>query len=63
MLAPLPIHFDKAAHKYCWQPTGEWLAFSVTGIKGAGMGERQKMALEKTKHIWEPRGCGVHATH
>ena len=61
MLAPLPIHFDKAAHKYCWQPTGEWLAFSVTGIKGAGMGERQKMALEKTKHIWEPRGCGVHA--
>jgi hypothetical protein len=61
MLAPLPIHFDKAAHKYCWQPTGEWLAFSVTGIKGAGMGERQKMTLEKTRHIWEPRGCGVHA--
>ena len=61
LLKPLPIHFDKAAHKYCWQPTGEWLAFSVTGIKSAGMSDRQRLALNKTKHLWEPRGCGVHA--
>jgi len=61
LLKPLPIHFDKDAHKYCWQPTGEWLAFSVTGIKSAGMSDRQRLALNKTKHLWEPRGCGVHA--
>jgi hypothetical protein len=61
MLAALPIRFDPAAHKYQWQPTGEWLAFSVTGIKAAGITERQKLAFTKTRHIWEPRGCGVHA--
>jgi len=61
MLKPLPIRFDAAAHKYQWVPTGEWLAFSVTGIKSAGMTETQRLAFVKTRHIWEPRGCGVHA--
>ena len=61
MLKPLPIYFDEAAHKYCWQPTGEWLAFSVTRIKSAGMADSQRAALDKTRHIWEPRGKTVHS--
>ena len=61
MLEPLPIDFNEAAHRYQWQPTGEWLAHSVTQIKGASMADSQRAALDRTKHIWEPRGKTVHS--
>jgi hypothetical protein len=61
MLDPLPLHFDEAAHRYCWTPTGEWLAYSVTRVKAVEMSAKQRAALDKTKPIWEPRGKHVHA--
>jgi hypothetical protein len=63
MLPPLPIYFDPAAHKYRWEPTGEILAYSVTKVKAAvhPMTDRQRKAIDDTKHIWEPRGNHVHA--
>ena len=61
MLAPLPIHFDASWHRYCWQPTGEWLLHSVTKVTGASKSESQKAVFLKTQHLWEPRGKHVHA--
>ncbi len=63
MLNPLPIRFDEDAHAYQWQPTGEWLPYSVTRVKAAvqPMSERQRKTIDSTKHIWEPRGKHVHA--
>lgn len=61
MLEPLPLHFDEEAHKYQWLPTGQWLPYSVTGVKGAGMLPKQRKAIDSTKHLWEPRGLTVHS--
>ena len=63
MLEPLPIHFDEATHRYQWLPTAEWLPYSVTRVKAIAypMADRQKKAIDDTKHIWEPRGKHVHA--
>lgn len=60
MLKPLPIKFHEDIHRYQWMPTGEWLAHSVTGIKGAALDESKRKALAATKHNWEPRGLAVH---
>lgn len=63
MLEPLPIHFDPVAHKYRWEPTGEWMAHSVTQVKSIvhPMTDRQRKAIDDTRHIWEPRGKHVHS--
>jgi hypothetical protein len=60
-LDPLPLHFDDDAHRYQWIPTGEWLAYSVTRVKAIDMSAKQRAALDRTKHIWEPRGKHVHS--
>ena len=60
-LDPLPIFRDEAKHKYCWEPTGEWLAFSTT--QACNDKSPAAMAnIEKYRHIWEPRGVHVHWT-
>tara|TARA_R100000231_G_scaffold73384_1_gene57503 strand:- start:8307 stop:8999 length:693 start_codon:yes stop_codon:yes gene_type:complete len=56
-----PIKFDAETHRYIWEPTGEIFVHSVTGITGFDMDEKKKKAIEKTKHIWAPRGSAVHA--
>jgi hypothetical protein len=63
MLDPLPISFFPDAHRYRWDPTGEILAHSVTQVKSIvhPMTDRQRKAIDDTKHIWEPRGTHVHA--
>jgi hypothetical protein len=59
-LKPLPIQFDEEAHRYCWEPTGQWLNHSVTKVcKGTKDPWAMKRIME-TKHIWEPRGKSVH---
>jgi hypothetical protein len=59
-LPPLPILFNEEAHRYQWQPTGQWLNHSVTQVcKGTKDAWAMKRIME-TKHIWEPRGKAVH---
>jgi hypothetical protein len=60
-LQPLPISFDEERHKYLWEPTGEWMAHSVTEIVGATKDARAMANIMATKHVWEPRGLAVHA--
>ena len=60
-LKPLPIIFDKEAHRYKWEPTGEIFTHSVTGITGFNMDEKKKLAIERTKKYWAPRGTTVHS--
>ena len=59
-LKPLPIIFDKQSHRYIWKPTGEVFTHSVTGITGFNMDEKKKIAIERTKKYWAPRGTSVH---
>jgi len=59
-LDPLPIFRNEEHHKYYWQPTQEWLAYSTTGITGAKKSPEQIAKFEETKHIWGPRGTYVH---
>jgi len=59
-LKPLPITFNEEAHRYQWEPTGQWLNHSVTQVcKGTKDPWAMKRIME-TKHIWEPRGKSVH---
>jgi len=60
-LKPLPIVFDKESHRYIWEPTGEVFTHSVTGITGFNMDEKKKIAIERTKKYWAPRGTIVHS--
>ena len=60
-LKPLPIVFDKESHRYIWKPTGEVFTHSVTGITGFNMDEKKKIAIERTKKYWAPRGTIVHS--
>lgn len=60
-LNPLPIIFDKESHRYIWEPTGEVFTHSVTGITGFNMDEKKKLAIERTKKYWAPRGTTVHS--
>jgi len=60
-LNPLPIIFDKESHRYIWKPTGEVFTHSVTGITGFNMDEKKKLAIERTKKYWAPRGTTVHS--
>ena len=59
-LEPLPISFDPVVHRYTWQPTGEVMSNSVTGILKARKDARLLQIFEDTKHIWEPRGNAIH---
>jgi len=61
LLDPLPIAFNDEAHRYCWEPTGVWLAYSVTRITGGTKSPEAMKRINETKHIWEPRGKHVHA--
>ena len=56
-----PIKFDAETHRYIWEPTGEIFVHSVTGITGFDMDEKKKIAIERTKPIWAPRGSAVHS--
>jgi len=58
-LKPLPMYRDEERHQYCWEPTGEWLAFSTTQI--ASQKSPEALAnIERYRHIWQPRGEKVH---
>ena len=59
-LEPLPLEFDEGKHQYTWQPTGEVMAYSVTNILQVKKSARALAAIDKTKHIWAPRGTYVH---
>ena len=59
-LKPLPIFRDEERHQYCWEPTGEWLAYSTTQVTGSDKTPEALANIERYRHIWEPRGIHVH---
>ena len=59
-LEPLPIVFDPERHRYRWEPTGEVMSHSVTGILRAKKDPKLLELFEQTKHIWAPRGNTIH---
>ena len=59
-LKPLPIFRDEERHQYCWEPTGEWLAYSTTQVTGSNKTPEARANIERYRHIWEPRGVQVH---
>jgi len=61
MLKPLPIGFNEAAHVYRWEPTGEILARSVTGVTGWDDPPEKRIRIEATREKWEPRGNACHS--
>ena len=60
MLDPLPITFDEAAHTYVWNPTGEQMLWSISGVVKP-LSPEQRAYLEKNSHYAE-RGTAVHKT-
>ena len=60
-LEKLPIIFDQENHRYIWEPTGEIFTHSVTGITGFDMPEKKRIAIDRTKKYWAPRGTAVHS--
>lgn len=59
-LPDLPICFDEELHAYWWLPTNERLMTSVTGVCSVRKSAKALAQIEKTKHIWAPRGTEVH---
>jgi len=61
-LQPLPIYRDEEKHKYCWEPTGEWLSYSTT--QACNNKTPEALAnIERYRHGpngWEIRGKTVH---
>ena len=58
MLDPLPIAFDEAAHQYTWEPTGETMLWSISGVVKP-LSPEQREWLEKNSHYAE-RGTAIH---
>ena len=58
MLDPLPITFDEAAHTYTWDPTGEQMLWSISGVVKP-LSPEQREWLEKNSHYAE-RGTAIH---
>ena len=55
MLQPNPnLKFDPIKHQYT--VFGEPVPWSVTGITSYDQDPKVKAIIDKTKHIWEPRG-------
>lgn len=59
-LKPLPIEFNEKQHSYRWLPTGQRLRFGVTSVLRVRKTEKALCSINKTKHIWGPRGTHVH---
>ena len=60
MLDPLPITFDEDAHTYTWEPTGETMLWSISGVVKP-LSPEQREWLEKNSHYAE-RGTAIHKT-
>lgn len=60
-LEPLPITFFEEQHKYRWDPTGEFMATSVTAVCSHDKAADELANIEKYRWSWEPRGLAVHA--
>ena len=58
MLDPLPIAFDEAAHQYTWEPTGETMLWSISGVVKP-LSPEQRAWLEKN-HFYADRGTAIH---
>jgi len=59
-LDPLFVRFDQERHAYQDLATGEMMAHSITAVTGRNMCPRKRAVIEKTKHVWEPRGNACH---
>ena len=58
LLPPIPdLDFHAGLHRYRYK--GRWLPFSVSKVTNR-VSPEQAAHFERTKHIWAPRGNGVH---
>ena len=60
MLDPLPIAFDEARHEYTWEPTGEQMLWSISGVVKP-LSPEQREWLDKNSQYSE-RGTAIHKT-
>ena len=58
MLDPLPIVFNQERHEYTWEPTGETMLWSISGVVKP-LSPEQREWLEKNSHYAE-RGTAIH---
>ena len=58
MLDPLPIAFDEPSHTYVWEPTGETMLWSISGVVKP-LSPEQRAWLEKN-HFYADRGTAIH---
>ena len=58
MLDPLPIAFNEERHEYTWEPTGEQMLWSISGVVKP-LSPEQREWLEKNNHYAE-RGTAIH---
>ena len=58
MLDPLPIAFNEERHEYTWEPTGETMLWSISGVVKP-LSPEQREWLEKNSHYAE-RGTAIH---
>ena len=58
MLSPLPISFNEARHEYTWEPTGEQMLWSISGVVKP-LSPEQREWLDKNSQYSE-RGTAIH---
>ena len=58
MLNPLPIAFDEPSHTYTWEPTGETMLWSISGVVKP-LSPEQREWLERNSQYSE-RGTAIH---
>ena len=59
-LQRLPIFRDEATHKYFCEKSNKWLKYSTTMVCNE-LTEQAKESIDRTRHIWQPRGETVHS--
>ena len=58
MLNPLPIAFNEERHEYTWEPTGEQMLWSISGVVKP-LSPEQREWLQANSHYAE-RGTAIH---
>ena len=54
-----PVIFNPDDHSYVWEPTGQASRWSVSSVCNTKT-PAEVAAIERYRHVWEPRGTHVH---
>ena len=58
-LPKLPIFRHEVSHKYYCEKSNKWLKWSTTAVCNE-LTEEAKFNIDRTRHIWQPRGETIH---